>query len=396
MKSICIISSQHISANPRVWKEADSLSRNGYNVTIVTICNSRVHRERDKARLEGIPHVKYVVAANIIYNEIPLYRRLKYHALGMWGKMLKNAGVDNIFLLTRTADEVYQAALNINADFYIAHTEPGLYIGKRLINNGRNVAFDFEDWYSRDYLVPSRPVKLLWRLEDFALRNGSYVTCPSQAMAGALQKEHGNVQVPGVIYNSFKAEPVGSWEENKVPSLVWFSQTIGPGRGLEKIFSVLENVSVRVELTLVGTCSDSYKNNLVQIFPSNLHSLKIIPQVPHHELHTLLTRYDIGLALEETYPDSRDKTITNKILQYLQAGIKVFATGTAGQTEVASHIPESVTVVKAGDTTTWHLALEELINKKVNRRYSLELYEEVFSWQKQEEKLLQLVKNAIG
>jgi len=205
-KKICIISSQHISSNPRVWKEALSLSGNGYDVTIVTINNSAVHRERDKVILEKLGgRVKYVVAANIIYAEIPLLQKIRYKFRGLYAKLLKKMSFDTVYLLSKAPAEIYNAALKVNADLYIAHTESSLSIGRKLIEKGKKVAFDIEDWYSRDYLNAQRPVKLLASMERYALHNGAYVTCPSHAMADALKNVYKSNKTPVVIYNSFPA-----------------------------------------------------------------------------------------------------------------------------------------------------------------------------------------------
>ena len=51
----------------------------------------------------------------------------------------------------------------------------------------------------------------------------------------------------------------------------------------------------------------------------------------------MIATYDVGLALEPNTPLNKDLTISNKILQYLNAGLAVFATPTQGQREVLSH-----------------------------------------------------------
>ena len=395
-KKICIISSQHISSNPRVWKEALSLSGNGYDVTIVTINNSAVHRERDKVILEKLGgRVKYVVAANIIYAEIPLLQKIRYKFRGLYAKLLKKMSFDTVYLLSKAPAEIYNAALKVNADLYIAHTESSLSIGRKLIEKGKKVAFDIEDWYSRDYLNAQRPVKLLASMERYALHNGAYVTCPSHAMADALKNVYKSNKTPVVIYNSFPAEAVEEHRSNGT-SLVWFSQTTGPGRGLEKIINSLANIAIPVKLVLIGTCSQTYMDKLNSIFPfSSGHTLQVLPQVTHDELHGMLSKYDIGLALEEKYPDNKDKTISNKIFQYLQAGIKVLATDTEGQKEVAINFPEVVQIVDAADTADWHHKLNDLINRRVDKTTIIDKYKNEFSWQVQEVKLLQLVSNVL-
>ena len=71
--------------------------------------------------------------------------------------------------------------------------------------------------------------------------------------------------------------------------------------------------------------------------------------------------YDIGLALEQRTPPSRDLTITNKVFQCLQAGCAVVATRTAGQEEAARRYPGAV-LISEQDSASLAAALADLID----------------------------------
>lgn len=396
-KKICLVSDHHLCTNPRVWKEAKTLAANGYDVTIVTIFQNAASLQRDKELLAGLPAgIQYVAAVSYIEGQVPSWKRLLYKGvtkLAAWGK---KAGVDSVYLLSNNPNEIYRKALEIGADLYICHIDCSLYVGKKLLRQGKKVAFDFEDWYSRDYLVPTRPVALLKQLERHALQHGAYVSCPSHAMADAIYKDYG-IRKPEVIYNGFPSEPLISHARSELPSLVWFSQTIGPGRGLEKIISVLREINIPVSLNLVGDISDKYRPELEALFREcPQHQLNISPQVKHKDLHSLLCMHTIGLALEETYPPSRNTTVTNKILQYLQAGLMVLATATEGQKEVAADFGDAMKTVPPDDIAAWKAPLEQLIkNSAVDKEQIVKTYNRKYSWEAQEAKLLQLVSSAL-
>ncbi len=395
---ICLVSDHHLCTNPRAWKEARTLAANGYDVTIVTIFHSAASLQRDKELLDGLPAgIQYISAVSYIEGQIPSWKRLLYKGVSKFAVWGKKAGVDSVYLLSNNPNEIYRRALQVNADLYICHIDCSLYVGKKLIQNGKTVAYDFEDWYSRDYLVPIRPVELLKRLEKFALQHGAYVSCPAHAMADAIYKDYG-IRKPEVIYNGFPAEPLLKNDVQEKPSLVWFSQTIGPGRGLEKIISVLQDIHTPVSLNLVGDISDKYRAELEALFTTcPQHTLSISRQVKHKDLHGLLCRHTIGLALEETYPPSRNTTVTNKILQYLQAGLLVLATATEGQKEVAADFAGIVSTVPPDDINAWKAELERLIAKKdVDRGAIADEFNQKYSWEAQEPKLLQLVAAALG
>ncbi|MCB0696260.1 MAG: glycosyltransferase [Chitinophagaceae bacterium] len=396
--SIVIVTDQHLSANPRVWKEADALARNGYEVEIITRANNAMRKKKDMAILQKLhPSVRYSPVVNAIKAEIPALRDIYYRSRLKLVLLAKRLGFESRYLLSTDPDKIYTESLSRNADLYIAHVECGLFVGKHLIQKGKKVAFDFEDWYSRDYLSPVRAVKLLSSLELHALQHGVYVTCPSVAMADALKQTYNVADKPEALYNGFADSPVqevANLRDDSMVNMVWFSQRVGPGRGLEKIAAVLKEVNTKVKLTLIGDCPPEYEATLNDVFPKE-HKLELVPPVSHTELDNMLQQFDIGLALEEIYPESRNKTITNKILQYLQAGIKVLATNTDGQVEVAGCFPSSVRTVRTNDTTGWAAELDALIAEPVEREKIKEVYHKHFSWAAQEVKLLSLVEKAL-
>lgn len=397
-KRICIVSDKHLCTNPRVWKEAETLVENGYEVSIVTRFTSAALRKRDEDMLQALSgKLNYIPAVNLIPGEGKSIASLFYRMRTKGALIAKQyLGIDSPYLLSSAPELLTSAALREGADLYIVHTEIGLVVGKELVSAGQKVAFDIEDWYSRDYLVPTRPVKLLSSLERFALHNGVYVSCPSGSMSEALHLVYGGNK-PVVLYNSFPAQELFKKEEDSIPSLIWFSQTIGPGRGLEKIINTLKHVDVKVRLTLVGDCKQDYMQKLQEMMPVQKgHELIILPQVNYHDLHRFLCRFDIGLALEEKTPDNKEKTISNKMFQYLQAGLKVLATDTDGQKEIADHFQESVLVVDTNNTSGWSAVLLELINNKVNKQALVDKYNAGFSWDNEEKKLLSHVEATLN
>lgn len=398
-KKVCLVTDQHISTNPRVWKEADALARAGYEVSIVTVFKSSIGRENDKAILRRVnSSIQYKPAYSTIPDELPFADKLFYKLRTAWAMLIKNAGIDSKYLLAKAPEKIVQQAISENADLYIAHVDCSLLIGRQLIEKGKRVAYDFEDWYAEDYINKYRPAALYKKLEQYAMRHGKYITCPSGAMAEALNKTHPCTQMPEVVYNTFPEETLNTYgQNNPMPVLVWFSQTVGGGRGLEELIESLHQLDIPVKLMLVGDCNDEYREHLEHIFPSGKgHVLELKPPVPHDELHALLAGCDVGLALEQSTPESRNKTITNKILQYLQAGLKVLATDTDGQKEVSSRFPDAIELVIAEDNDKWAERIKELLSKSMEPEDIIDTYNLYFPWSKQEEKILELVEKTIN
>lgn len=396
---ICIVTDQHLSANPRVWKEALSLSKYGYDVSIVTKFNSHIHKKRDFELLERLPKdIKYIPAYSLIREDVGLTKILLLKGLPKFAIIAKRFGIETSYLISNSLRTTFKVARAQSADLYIAHVEGGFFVGKLLAKKGAKVAFDFEDWYSNDYLIDTRPIKLLKSLESFAMNNGVYTTAPSKAMASALSKEYNKSKTPTVIYNSFPRETDSTnKDENKKPCLVWFSQTVGSGRGLEKLIDSLKNVFRPLQIKLIGNCSGQYKSQLESLFPYSLgHSLEFIPPVKHHELHAILQNCDLGLAIEDDFPENKNTTVSNKILQYLQAGLKVLATSTEGQKEIQNVLGDAVMIVPAKNNATWAQKISDLLNMEVDKQDIVNKYCANLSWDIQEKKLIEAVEHALA
>jgi glycosyltransferase involved in cell wall biosynthesis len=148
-----------------------------------------------------------------------------------------------------------------------------------------------------------------------------------------------------VVYNAFPPyePPLGAGAAARAPgppALLWFSQTVGPGRGLERLFLALDRLEFPVALTLTGDCGEGTRGALEAAFPrARGHRLAFVPRVPPGNLAAHIAFHDAGLALEEERPESRDRTVTNKVLQCLASGIPVVATPTRGQREAGAATP---------------------------------------------------------
>lgn len=121
--------------------------------------------------------------------------------------------------------------------------------------------------------------------------------------------------------------------------------------------------------------------------------------MPHFELLSRIAEHDIGLATEEYVPDSRNLTITNKILQYLLAGIAVLATDTDGQKEVGSLCPDAVILFENKNKQAFIEALSKFLNDKQTlkraKEQALTTATVTFCWEKQAPMLVKWVSEVI-
>lgn len=396
---ICLLSDHHISVNPRLWKEAFFYERSGHEVMILVKWQSKELRQKDMDILKG-HNIQYKTYLNLIPGEVHSLKRWLFRALRRTGSDLqKFLKIGTRWSISHAPNLMFTAAVKENADLYVAHLECAFWVGRKLIKYGKKVAYDFEDWYSRDYLVPERPVKLLEKLEHFALHNGLFCTAASQSMTAALNTTYKPVKEITIIYNGFtvnkQVEPTSLQKKTSSPTkLLWFSRTIGPNRGIEYLLNALVVFKKPVELHLLGYMDEGYEHTLKSRFKNlQYHTLVLHPFMPHNQLENFISQFNLGLAIEENINDNKNLTISNKMLQYLQAGIPVLASNTEGQKEVASYFPNSVKIVEINNTQQWEEAIDLLCKiEGVKLEEQQHNFEKIFSWEAQEVKLNKLLK----
>ena len=389
-KRITIVTGQHLTANPRVWKEANTLASHGYFVTIYTTWYNQLLISEDKKLI--LRPVNYFPSFSLIYSWSNFL--LVFSAKGI--KKLANYFFI-FFNISSIYQEVYLPRVQLNrilaipADLFICHQEAGLLLGVQLLKKGKKVAFDFEDWYAEESFNKFRSVDLFRVNEQYALSYAAYITCPSKAMSKALKDYYKLDRQVSVIFNSFPLENIINNNKKIYPdSMVWFSQTIGPGRGIEAFLIALNEFTTPVEIHLIGNCSKHFLNHLIEISSKTPHKLFHYPLCKHNQLMLLLQKFSIGLVLEQDYPLNRKYTITNKVLTYLQLNMHVLATLTSGNLELKDRFEDRITFVDLHNPTDVKAKLSNLLaSKSINSKKFI--FPQEYTWESQEKKLISFV-----
>ena len=408
--SIAILTGASLAWNPRTLKEATALRHAGFDVVVYGGSPDPVRLEVDQALALRHGFVFKSVIAPSKNRRVGYLRTACLWLRSLWERFLfRFLGIEKPGLLGPFVAELLRAAKDAEADYYIVHLEQGMWVGVELLEAGCHVGIDMEDWYSEDLLPEARrrrPTRMLRQLEAKLLKHAAHASCPSQAMSTALEHEHG-CSAPLVLYNACQ------WSERRlldglikdranpgIPSVHWFSQTAGLGRGLEDLIAALPLVRHDVEIHLRGHLAADFKNWLSAHVPEGwrdkifLHGL-----VPNEELLSRIAEHDIGFAGEMEFCRNRDLTITNKILYYLIGGLAVLASDTAGQREVAEQAVGAVFVYRAGDAAALAAHLDALLeSQELLRRAkvaALEAAERTFCWERQQHMLPEIVSRVL-
>lgn len=370
---ILILSGCHLCNNPRVLKEADALAAAGYDVEVAGAEFDNELAERDRALLRARA-----------WRFTPVVCMTARQGCGRrrgWPQQLRRRVATACFRhlswstgwqLGYTAPELLRIARRRRPDLCIGHLEQGLWAVSRLAREGQRVGVDMEDWYSEDLTAAGRrdrPLNLLKRLERQVLRYAAHRTCTSHAMSDALAEAYG-CQQPQVIYNVFPQSEQSSMDGNRLDrrddsrfSIYWFSQTVGPDRGLDDLLAALPQVKHKVEVHLRGNASAEARQWLDSRLDDGTRSLvHVHPPVPNDQLLSRIAEHDLGFAGEIPYCRNKDLTASNKIFHYLLGGLAVVASQTRGQEEVLAACPDAGMLYRPGDSAHLAHAIHQMLD----------------------------------
>jgi glycosyltransferase involved in cell wall biosynthesis len=408
MATILILIGAHLCTAPRPLKEANALSAAGHNVTVRGAWFDPVLAERDLAisrsvRWQFEPYLDFRKVFNRLYNlQIRIRGRLAREVFTKTGWFTPD-------LLGYGATQMLTVSMQAKANLTIVHSEAGLWVASKLLDRGFNVGVDFEDWFSEDLLPEARkirPIAKLKQLEHRLMRECRFRVTTSHSLARAMASAF-QASTPTVLYNTFpwkeRANIDGLYKDRRlinIPSLHWFSQTIGPGRGLETLFRALPKIKFNCEIHLRGNYPASARNWLEPLMPDIWRKRIFIHEtVSNFELLSRISEHDVGLALEPSLVLSTNLTVSNKLFQYLQAGLAVIATDTAGQQEIMKQCPGAGALIPDGDVAALAESINILLESSHKLSYAknnaLQAAQTQFCWEKQEATLIQAANYAL-
>jgi len=400
---ILILIGGHLSTAPRVQKEAAALQKAGAHVIIRGTWRNLTLAKEDELLARKI-NIDFSAVVDLSVKGSLLFRIKQKISSFLFSRF----GIVTPRVYGLAGPELLDEARRVKPELTIVHSEAGLWVSKKLLNEGFRVGVDFEDWFSQD--LPendrkNRPVRKIQSLERYLLANANCTFTTTNVMANALAKDAGVVRIPTVIPNCFPAntnsgELIESADQKPAGavSFYWVSQTIGPGRGLENLARSLTYLRGEWQLVLRGDLR-GYRDWFNENFPEQLRArVKLMNIVPNDELLACAMSHDVGLALEIPYCANKELTASNKIFEYLRAGLAVIATSTLGQQEVMAACPNAGQLVKPGDTMSLATAMQLMIDNREflesSKKASARAGHENWAWQKYEDLLVNAVAEA--
>lgn len=406
-KKICIVTTRHISYNPRVLKEADTLHNGGFSVTVVTVNNHMQQRKHDEALMQErgwqLQTVNFRREVSAEKRQWLLFS-VKQKLFAYLSRLTYSFGFAER-AANKAFDALYKLAVCNKADLYIVHHPEALGIGyKAAKQNGARLAFDAEDFHSGmgENGANLREDAMAKYLEKKYLPCCDYVTAASKGIAEAYVAQYGIVK-PDVVLNVFPKVPIPERRTNTRVKFYWYSQVIGPNRNLEYLLSAAAAITHDFEIHLRGSLhSDEYKLSLESIVKGLELSGKVFFHEPifAEEIIPDGSRYDVGLALESNVSVNRNICVTNKTFAYLMAGLAIIGTDTDGQKDIFKSFPEAALLCSIDDPSSLAAAMthfimnpDRLLEAKTAAR-SIAL--ERFNWETESQKIFESVSSVLS
>jgi glycosyltransferase involved in cell wall biosynthesis len=346
---ICLVSPSHVASNPRLVKEADALQAAGHDVHVVAHRYFPSLDEQDSAIYSAARWRHTVV--DTTRGTGPFCAKLIRRALRAlfargWPLNFHGAARAHYAAIPALA----RTAAGVPADIYIGHCLPGLVAAASAARRtGARLGFDAEDFHSAETdFAENDPLEhaLITLLEKSVLPDCIHLTAASPLIARAYADTYG-IRLPVPVLNVFPLEeappppvPRPAPTDACPARIYWFSQTIGPGRGLEEILPLLAALRTPVELHLRGFVTADYRAALSEtaLKAGLRRPIVFHGYAPMAEMVRLAADYDLALSLEPTSPLNRELCLANKIFTYLLAGVPQLLSPTRAHVALASDL----------------------------------------------------------
>ena len=400
-KIICLITSGQPSTNPRLVKEADALTQAGHEVIVIYAFWANWAQKADRLVLFDKAWKAIQVGGTSTDQKWKWYWTRIRHKIA---QLLPIGHAAKLRAICRPFDELLTAAKAQKADLYIGHNLAALPVAYWAAKSNKSrVAFDLEDFHRAEEknIDPSRQaLKLL--IENHYLPKVDALTAASPLIAENYERVLPDAPRIRVVLNTFPKAVQSPYRQTteQVLKLFWFSQTVGPDRGLEDVFRALEKIpNIQVQLSLIGNVSEAVRWQFLEAVSSPNHNIEFLGTVAPDKIFEIAARHDIGLALERKTPFNRDICLTNKIFTYLLSGNALIATATQAQSKFMTEYPKLGVVYEHGDTS----ALAKIIENYALDRVALEaarlaawnIAHQKLNWENEQRPLLQMVKDLL-
>jgi len=358
MKKICHLSSVHKLNDTRIfYKECKSLNKAGYDVTLV------VQNDKDEV-IDGV---------RVIGVDTPKNRKER---------------------MSRTTRQVYQRALECNADIYHFHDPELIPIGLRLKRKGKKVIYDVHEDVPRQILskhwIPGPLRKTIsWtieKIENYAAKRFDYIVTATPYIRDRFLKINRN----SVDINNFPLLSelhISNTDWSSKEKMVCYVGGIGRVRGIQEMVQAIGMTSY--SMLLVGNFTLSAEREIT-VNNKGWRQVMELGHINRTEVKEVLARSMAGLVLFHPEPNHINAQ-PNKMFEYMSAGIPVIASNFPLWNEIIEGnncgiCVDPLNVNEIANAINWIMDNPE--QSKQMGENGRKAVEEKYNWEQEEIKLL--------
>jgi glycosyltransferase involved in cell wall biosynthesis len=308
-----------------------------------------------------------------------------------------------------TPDLVAEAK-RVPADLYVAHYPAALPAAALAASHHNAIyAYDAEDFHLGDLPMIAKhdlARRAIRAIEGEYLSGCAYVTAASPGIADAYAQSYG-IERPTVVLNVFpRAQaPTAVTEKGTVepgPSIYWFSQTIGPDRGLQCAIRAIGRSRSRPHLYLRGTPAAGFGDRVRDLARTvnAADRLHLLPPALPSEMERLAAAYDVGLSGETGHTPNNQIALGNKLFSYLLAGIPILASSVPSQVELAADLRGAIWLYPVDDADALAASFDALLGDAeelaVARAAAFALGQERYNWDVEKTTLVERVAASLS
>lgn len=364
MKALLITPCEFIY-QPRLLKTAKILSENGYEITILYSNISNVNSSTVKNMSKKYNVLKTSILKNKSGWKNYIIATILQKLFAIFFKNSKNTYVNSITL------NKYSFGLQIpNSKFDLVYTNliESLYLAVKCKEKySSKLIFDSQEYFKGQFSSDKTKLKLIAKLEKQILGNVDVLFTTTQCMANYYANEFNNLSSIIMVRNvpfkcDYKKKDISSWDG--VTKLIWNGITINAKseRGIHIILEGMQYIEGNVKLFLSGNISVSQKNKIFELIDEFKVREKVI-LIPAFEPNLIienLSKFDIGLIGEINTDLNQNLTSSNKLFNYIAAGLRVVASDVAGVKETFDEFDIGY-IYKNGDPVDFAIAVNKMI-----------------------------------
>ena len=294
-----------------------------------------------------------------------------------------------------TVKNVYNKALEVDADIYHFHDPELLRVGWKLKKMGKKVIYDAHEDVPRQILsklwLPfflRRPVSYFFeKYEDYVVKRLSAVVCATPFIHERFSK----INSSSITVNNFpileEFPSLVDWSERR--NEVCYVGGLTRVRGIAEIVDSLSKINTR--LNLAGKFMDPELEREVKSNEA-WEKVNYLGYVGREEISKVLAQSKIGLVTLHPIINYLD-SLPVKMFEYMAAGLPVVASDFPYWRKVLADYDCAV-FVDPLDSSAMSMAINDLLNDDTRSscmgQNGRKAVEEVFNWQSESQKLLNL------